>query len=88
MAKSERLLEEIRGVLLREWDPIGVGDNPACRNEYDSYALTLCRYLGEGADEYKLTAYLGQVQRVGMGLSSVNEAHDREVARRLLSLRA
>lgn len=28
--------EEIREVLLHDWDPIGVGDVAACRDEYDT----------------------------------------------------
>jgi hypothetical protein len=86
MRKAERLLGEVRGVLLREWDPIGVGRNRECRGEYDRYARTVCRYLAEGADESKLTAYLGQVRTDIMGLSTVDPECDRAVARRLFSL--
>jgi hypothetical protein len=86
MAKGGRLLEAVREVLLREWDPIGVAHNPDCFDEYDRYARTICRYLKEGIDEFWLAAYLSQVQAVGMGLSRADEERDTRVARRLLAL--
>lgn len=51
--KFHKLLEDVKDILFHEWDPIGVNDNPLCRNEYDSYATTIVRYLREGADEKK-----------------------------------
>jgi hypothetical protein len=87
MAEVERLFDEVREVLLREWDPIGVGHNPECRDEYDRYARTLCRYLKEGADEYRLAAYLARAGAGAMGLSFVATDCDAAVARRLLSFR-
>jgi hypothetical protein len=85
MTKGERLLDEVREVLLREWDPIGVGDNPECRNEYDRYARTICRYLKQGADEYRVTSYLARVRTQSMELSAAVPECDRAVAKRLLS---
>lgn len=87
MAKSERLLQEIREVLLHEWDPIGIGHNPDCINEYDRYARTIFRYLTHGTDEYRLSAYLAHTRAVNIGLNAVDSERDRTVARRLLSLR-
>ena len=86
MVNSQRLLEAVREILLREWDPIGVAHNPDCSNEYDRYARTISRYLSDGIDGYKLTAYLSQVQTVEMGLSSVDKERDKAIARLLLSL--
>ena len=85
--KVERLLDEVREILLREWDPIGVGRKPECHNEYDRYARTICLYLEKGADEYRLASYLAQVRTVTMGMSFVDSERDRAVARRLLALR-
>jgi hypothetical protein len=88
MAKGEHQMEAVREVLLREWDPLGVADNPACFDEYDRYARTICRYLKEGVDAFRLTAYLAQVQTVGMGLSRTDEERDKRVAQQLLALSA
>jgi hypothetical protein len=86
MAEVERLFDEVREILLREWDPIGVAHNPECQDEYDRYARTICRYLEEGADEYRLAAYLTQTRAVAMGRGFVAPECDGAVARRLLSL--
>ena len=86
MANSDPLLIQVQEVLFREWDPIGVNHNELCRNEYDSYASTICRCLREGMDEYKLANRLIQLQRVGIGLSVVDEELHHRIARRLREL--
>jgi hypothetical protein len=86
LVKGERLMNAVREILLEQWDPIGVAHDPGRFNEYDRYARTICRYLTEGVDEYRLVAYLSQVQSVGMGLSRTDGERDRAVARRLLTL--
>ena len=84
--KQRALLQLVQEILFQEWDPIGVNDSAACKNEYDSYALTICRLLQAGADEYKLIAHLQQLQKVSMGLSVINDERDQQVAERLRSL--
>jgi hypothetical protein len=86
MTSMEELREAVRVVLLREWDPLGVRDKPMCCGEYDSYAPAIGRLLQAGVDEFRLAAHLGQLQRVAMGLSLVDEERNRAVARRLRSL--
>ena len=86
MTKKDTLLHAVQEIVFREWDPIGVNDNPACRDEYDSYAPTICRYLLGGADEHKIARHLSQLQTVSMGLSVVDEEHNPRVANRLLGL--
>lgn len=86
MSTSDRLLLAVQEVLFREWDPIGVNDNELCRDEYNSYAPTICEWLREGVDEFKLARHLSQLARVSMGLPSSDEELDRRVARRLLQL--
>lgn len=86
MLKDDELLPAIRQILFLEWDPLHVHDNESCRGEYDSYARRICSYLREGADEYKLAAYLHKVQEVSMGLRTVDGGLNRRVAQRLLRL--
>lgn len=86
MVNGQRLLEAVREILLREWDPIGVAHIAECSNEYDRYARTISRLLSDGIDGYKLTAYLCKVQTVEMGLSSVDEERNKAIARLFLSL--
>jgi len=86
MPKPDKLLRSVQEILFREWDPIGVNDEELCRDEYDSYAPTICRWLRQGVDEDKLAAHLSHLQRVIMGMSVIDEELHRRVARRLLEL--
>lgn len=86
MAQPDSFLTAVQEVLFRDWDPIGVNDNELCKDEYDSYAGTICRWLREGVDEYKLASHLSELQRVSMGISSIDENVNREVAKLLLAL--
>jgi hypothetical protein len=86
MPKDVCILHAVRDILFREWDPIGVNGYDQCVDEYDSYAPTICRYLLDGVDEYKLAMHLSELARVSMGLSWVDEGLNSKVARRLLSL--
>jgi hypothetical protein len=84
--KRKELLQSVKEVLFREWDPIGLNSNPACSDEYDSYASGIIRLLQAEADEYKIAEHLRNLQRVSMGMSSTDEERDRGIARRLISL--
>ena len=78
----------VEAVLIREWDPLGVGDSEFAQDEYDSYAPVICRLVWEGANEATLVAHLAQLQVQAMGLSAADESRDRRVARLLLALPA
>lgn len=86
MPKFDRLLSAVKDILFREWDPIGVNECEECRHEYDCYAVSICKLLRAGADEFKLTGYLGRYQRESMGLTRVHAERDRHVAQQLLAL--
>ena len=80
------LFEAVRELLFYEWDPIGVNDNPQCRDEYDGYAPAIVRLLLEDADEHKILEHLMQCERVNMGLVQTDDAHDLLVTRQLMNL--
>lgn len=81
-------MKAVREILLHEWDPIGVADNPECFDEYDRYARTICRYIAEGIDAFGIAAYLSHVQIVDMGLHGADVVRNKTVASKLLSLSA
>lgn len=58
----------IRRILMEEWDPIGVADEPFAQDEYDSYIPTIYRLLVEGADEYGIAWCLQQIADKEIGL--------------------
>ena len=84
--KRKEILQSVKEVLFREWDPIGLNSNPARNDEYDSYASGIVRLLQAEADEYKIAEHLRNLQRVSMAMNSTNEERDRGIARRLISL--
>jgi hypothetical protein len=84
--KRDVLSQAVKDILFHEWDPIGVNDSPRAGNEYDSYAPTLCRLIRERADDHKIVRHLERLQKLSMGLSTTNPAHDLRIASRLISL--
>ncbi len=61
--------EKIRGVLMNEWDPIGVSDIPEAADEYDSYIGVVYRLIVEGSPASKIAEYLRWVEVERMGLT-------------------
>ena len=75
----------IRRVLIREWDPIGVGDLDEAGDEYDSYAPDLMSMLNRQATPSEIFEYLWYVETEHMGLPGDRE-HTMAIARRLVEL--
>jgi hypothetical protein len=63
-------LPAIRRVLLEEWDPIGVRDEPDAQEAYDGYTLALYGLLARGATDDDLAQYLAEVAMVWLGLGA------------------
>ncbi len=80
------LFSAVREVLLREWDPIGIGTNEKCIDEYDSYVSTVCRMLRQGVDEYRLAKLLTRFQSDSMGFAVVDEDLNHRIAKKLIGL--
>ena len=79
--KVKHLLIRVREVLMRDWDPIGVSDEPKAQDEYDRYAMRLCsRLLDETSTEAEIAVYLAHIEAESMGLRPHRrEAIDRTV---------
>ncbi len=54
----DEILAGVRRVLLADWDPCGVGDNPKLADEYDHYALDIADVLLASPSEASVTAAL------------------------------
>ena len=83
LKQLKALGDDVRRVLLAEWDPIGVGSE--CPDEYDSYIPQICRMLIEQASAEELAAHLGGLAEKEMGLAS-RRASDLHAAECLLRL--
>ena len=83
---SRELRQQIGRVLREQWDPIGVGDQPAAADEYDGYVYGVFRLLLDGASEHAIARHLLIAERDAMGLNGTPEAHRLAVAGALRSL--
>ncbi len=84
MRQYNRLQAGIHNILINEWDPIGVRDQPLAQDEYDSYIPGIIRLLERGAPESRLAEHLDQLETIEMGLPANHERNQR-VATRLFN---
>ena len=84
--KQKILWDEVDRVLWEEWDPIGVHNLEATRDEYRSYVPSIFKLL-MGNESAKIIAYrLNEHARASMGLQP-NPEHNLIIAQRLISLK-
>jgi len=70
--KSLRMRVEIRRILLSEWDPIGIKDEPMAQDEYDRYLGDVLGLLEREAGDAEIASYLNWVSRERMGLADAS----------------
>lgn len=86
MNKNLMMLDSaVKQILLKEWDPIGVGDVPEAQDEYDSYVSAISRMIRDGKAVDELYAHLRWIECERIGLDG-DEAHTRNIANRLVKL--
>ncbi|MGO8928360.1 MAG: hypothetical protein ACLQU3_15945 [Limisphaerales bacterium] len=66
-------------MLLREWDPLGVGDNPNLADEYDKYLGDVAQLLARPNACRMLSHHLGEIEEQ-MGVNLPDAQRDRAVA--------
>src|SRR5258705_12292668 len=66
--RAHELQSQIREILLRDWDPIGVRDEARAQDEYDSYIGGVYRLLASGASPQSVAEHLVHVDAEQMGL--------------------
>ena len=67
---ARRIEDEIRGVLVGIWDPIGIKALGGPRDEYDSYIGKMYGLLARGATDEEIEMELLKIEHERMGLSS------------------
>jgi hypothetical protein len=86
-AHADRITDEIRDVLVRDWDPIGVMDDPEWpRDEYDSYIGEIYRYLARGESAEFIAQHLCSIEDSRMGLGRLPESVRLPVALKLKAI--
>jgi hypothetical protein len=84
--RAKRYHDAIRGLLLREWDPIGIADEPAARDEYDGYVHEIHGMLIRHEPRNCLVDHLRWIETEHMALFG-NRRRTEAVADRLIGLR-
>lgn len=79
------LVSKVDEILLHDWDPIGVRENPEAWDEYSSYAPTALR-IAMRANIELVVDYLFRLKHDHMGLSREDRAHDRRVAVKIIDV--
>ena len=71
--------EAANDILIHEWDPIGVGDDPIAQDEYDMYIPGALRMIIDGRSEQEIADYLDRIETNNMGLTPVKEMTERNL---------
>ena len=77
--ESRRIRVEIRRVLLRHWDPIGISDEPNAQDEYDGYLGGVYELLVGGASDKQIADHLGRIVEERMGLDPQGESSEKTI---------
>jgi hypothetical protein len=86
MIAYDKLVAEVDRILWEEWDPIGVNEEPAARDEYSSYVPSVVRLLRDGADAAQIARHLQTIEEVSITVTVYDERR-RRVATKLVDLR-
>ena len=70
---DNELLTRIDEVLHYLWDPIGVSDMPAARDEYSSYASVVFGMLKRDESAEEISRYLREIRVVNMGIGRLDD---------------
>jgi hypothetical protein len=79
-------IEEVRNILVHDWDPIDIGDNPNPFDEYDEYIPGLIQLMDGGCGKLAIVAFLEDIER-GLHLNGSVERRER-AATALMQLRS
>jgi hypothetical protein len=56
------LVDRVRAILLRYWDPLDIGENAALRDEYDGFLSSVVKLLREGSSSAAFVAALQDIE--------------------------
>lgn len=84
-ATYKRVFAEVDAILLEDWDPIGINDEPEARDEYTTYVPGIINLLIADRSRKKLSAYLEELESDWMGVRVPSERRV-AVAKKLLSV--
>src|SRR5439155_385074 len=74
--RAREIESQIAAILLHDWDPIGVADEPQARDEYDSYVGGVYRLLASGGSLADIEAHLRDIEVRMMGYDKTTREAD------------
>jgi hypothetical protein len=86
LKRAKRYYEPIRGILLREWDPIGIAEEGDAQDEYDGYVYKIVGMLIRHEPRERLVDHLWRIETERMGLAGIRSRTE-AVADRLIEWR-
>jgi hypothetical protein len=81
------LSEQIRAILLSDWDPSNAARFESASGEYDAYLPPLADLIRSDADEQTVIRFLKERESEIMCFPAIGSSHLIRIARKLLSLR-
>jgi hypothetical protein len=78
-------MDSIREVLIKDWDPVRVGDNEKLRDEYDRHIAVVYRLLNDGASETEIADRLFKIEH-DLGMLAKSKDHLAAIVRKLKAL--
>ena len=85
---TDELRQQIRQILLSDWDPTGASRNEASHGEYDAYIEPIHQMIQSGADDDAIVDYLRERESEIMCFPGLDRRRLMPVARKLLKLRS
>jgi len=78
--------KQIRDILLRDWDPVGIKDISEAQDEYDIYIAEVEALLLKHASAEEISKYLVWIEKARMGFSEPHNERILKAANNLVML--
>lgn len=85
MTRLSNLREQVKEILMKHWDPIGIQGIPEAAGEYDGYAGDIAKMVSVKTSTHDLENHLLRIEVASMGLQG-DPARARRVAENLARL--
>jgi hypothetical protein len=86
LKRAQEIQVAIGQILLQEWDPIGIREEPEAQDEYESYVGGVYRLLAEGASPETVAEHLYLIEAEQMGYTQAKPVDLLPIAQRLCAL--
>jgi hypothetical protein len=86
MQRGREIQDQIRSILLEDWDPIGLAKITGAADEYDAYIGGIYRLLASHASVEDVAHHLHEILTTSMGVSSRGAEEHLNVATKLCAL--